>query len=76
MPLGVVSIITVQLTVRITDELQQPLGLNIDQHRVLEGAAVLGQRFQTALSNPLLYDAMEMAKRNVINLADSVTRDD
>ena len=35
LPLGVVPVVTVQLPVGVADELQQPLGLDVDQHRVL-----------------------------------------
>lgn len=52
--LGVVPLLAVQLPVRVADELQQPLGLDVDQHRVLQGTAVLRQGLQTALSDPLL----------------------
>lgn len=55
LPLGVVTVVAVQLAVRIADELQQTLGLDVHQHRVLEGAAVLRQRLQAALSDPLLF---------------------
>lgn len=40
----------------VADELQKPLGLNVNQHGVLEGTAVLRQRLQAALSNPFLQD--------------------
>lgn len=42
----------------VANELQQSLGLNVHQHRVLQGAAVLRQRLQAALSNPFLRDGM------------------
>lgn len=54
LPLWVVTVITVQLAVRIANKLQQSLGLNVHQHRVLEGTAVLRQRLQAAFSNPFL----------------------
>lgn len=39
--LGVVALLAVQLPVRVADELQQALGLDVDQHWVLQGTAVL-----------------------------------
>lgn len=56
LPLGVVAVVAVQLAVRVADELQQTLGLDVHQHRVLQGAAVLRQGLQAALSDPLLRD--------------------
>lgn len=41
LPLRIVPVITIQLAVRITDKLQEPLGLNVYQHWVLESTAVL-----------------------------------
>lgn len=38
--LRVFSFLTVQLSVRVTDELQQPLGLDVYQHWVLKSTAV------------------------------------
>lgn len=52
--LRVFSFLAVQLSVRVTDELQQPLCLDVYQHRVLKSTAVLRERFETALSHPLL----------------------
>lgn len=52
--LWVVAIVTVQLPVRVANELQETLGLDVHQHRVLQGAAVLRERFEAALSDPLL----------------------
>ena len=54
LPLGVVSLVAVQLAVGVADELQQPLGLDVHQHGVLQGTAVLRQGLQTALTHPLL----------------------
>ena len=54
LPLGVVPLLTVQLAVGVADELQQPLGLDVNQHRVLQGTAVLRQGPETALAHPLL----------------------
>lgn len=62
LPLGVVAVVAVQLAVRVADELQQTLGLDVDQHRVLEGAAVLRQRLQAALSDPLLFHRFREVK--------------
>lgn len=42
--LGVFSFIAVQLPVRIADQLQQPLSLNVPQNRVLQSTAVFRQR--------------------------------
>lgn len=41
LPLRVVAVVTVQLAVRVANELQQPLGLNVHQDGVLKGTAVL-----------------------------------
>lgn len=56
LPLGIIPLLTVQLAVRVADELQQPLGLDVDQHRVLQGTAVLRQGPETALAHPLLME--------------------
>lgn len=54
LPLRVVAVVAVQLPVRVADKLQEPLSLDVHQHRVLQGAAVLRQGLQTALSDPFL----------------------
>ena len=65
--LRVVTFITVQLAMRVADKLQKPLGLNVYQHGVLEGTAVLRERLEAALSNPFLKKPQERQRerRNV-----------
>lgn len=63
--LWVFSFIAVQLPVRIADELQQPLSLNVPQHRVLQSTAVFRQRLQAALPDPFLQTDTRRSMRTV-----------
>lgn len=54
LPLRVVPLLTVQLSVWVADELQEALGLDVDQHGVLQGTAVFRERLQAALPHPFL----------------------
>lgn len=56
LPLRIFSLLIVQETVWITNQLHQPLGLCAAQDRILQVIAVFTEGLQTSFSYPLLQD--------------------